>query len=713
MTEKGARIFIFFAFFILLLGILLFFTSTAPVHRWGDASTYYMQISSIVEDKDIQYQQIDLQRALDTSFDDLPAGVFLIRTAAGTYYFGKEFSYALFAAPFFKFLGIQGILIFNALMFWSMILMGFLYLRTKGNSDIVALGTSSLFFIVSTAFVYIFWVHSEIYIMFLLTLGLFLWTRYYEKPGSEKFLFCSAFLFGLATVSRIPNGLLFLPFLFYEVYSRRFIRALSLLILFLIPLLLFYGYFYAETGVTSFYGGDQSYYTSSYPFMDSSTGETGQITSATGEPGPRRMSMGDSLVHSAVNRLTLINYENGMSNLFYYFFGRFTGLIWYYPLAAFALISLLIWGISSQIPQRKTVNPTPGWTKNPTEYLILAGIILNILFFIVINGSNYFGGQHAVGNRYFWVYPAFLFLIGRVNLKLIIPFILIALVTVVPIVTDPVSNSQNPQSHTFNLPYPLFPLEKNQVHNLPLWFPQPSLQNVSFFFIDSEGGVVPEYLGSNTYSISGTSHWIIEKYSPIDQVSMIFINSGNEDSTVSIVYRNFTEGRVVEYSHPIKITLPLHQPEYYDTTRLNEISIRTPQEIKMMILSNETENQDVFYSDGWFDEEKDMYGSWRWMTSNSTLLVYSETGQDKSLQFEALSFNSPRNLLVQGEGIHSAFGVNPGSYSSITLPLHLQPGYTALQWNVPEGCTRPSDIEGLNNSDARCLSLMVRNTTIS
>jgi hypothetical protein len=82
---------------------------------------------------------------------------------------------------------------------------------------------------------------------------------------------------------------------------------------------LFYGYFYAETGVTSFYGGDQSYYTSSYPFMDSSAGETGQTTSAAGEPGPRRMSMGDSLVHSAVNRLTLINYENGMSNLFYYF----------------------------------------------------------------------------------------------------------------------------------------------------------------------------------------------------------------------------------------------------------------------------------------------------------------------------------------------------------------------------------------------------------
>jgi hypothetical protein len=242
--------------------------------------------------------------------------------------------------------------------------------------------------------------------------------------------------------------------------------------------------------------------------MNSSTGEAGQTISAIVEPGQHGMTMGNSLVQAVVFRLTSIDYMNGFINAIYYFFGRFTGLVWYYPLAAFALISFLILAIRSQVHEQKIVGPMPELIKNPVQYLILTGIILNILFFLFINGSNYFGGQHAVGNRYFWVYPAFLFLIGRVNLKLIIPFILIALVTVVPIISDPVSNSQSPQSHTFILPYPLFPFEYNQVRNLPLWFPQPALQNISFLYTGSDGGVVPKYLGSNTYSISGTSHWI-------------------------------------------------------------------------------------------------------------------------------------------------------------------------------------------------------------
>jgi hypothetical protein len=685
----------------------------SPVHRWGDASTYYMQISSIVEDHDIQYQPIDLQRALHTSFDDLPAGVFLISTVSGTYFFAKEFSYAIFAAPFFALLGIQGILVFNALMFWLMILMGFLYLRKKGNTDIVAFGTSFIFFTLSTAFVYIFWVHPEIYTMFLLTLGLFLWISYIEKPGSDTFLFCSAFIFGLATVSKIPNGLLFLPFLFYELYSRKFKRALFLFILFLIPLLLFYGYFYAVTGVTSFSAGDRSYYTGNYPFMNTSTGEAGQTISAAMGPGQIHLSLGSSLISIALNRLTFINYLNGFNNAIYYFFGRFTGLIWYYPLAAFALISFLIVVIRSRVKEQKIVNPIPELKKNPVQFLVLTGIVLNILFFLFINGSNYFGGQHAVGNRYFWVYPAFLFLIGRVNLKLIIPFILIALVTVVPIISDPVSNSQSPQSHTFILPYPLFPLEYNHVNNLPLWFPQPALQNISFIFTDSEGGVVPTYLGSNTYSISGTSHWIVQKYRTIDHVTLVFIDPGKEESKVSVISGNYSRSMEIKDINPVKITIPLQKQEYYGNSLLNGISVSTSREIKMRVLSYETENQEIMYYDGWFDEDTYNNLSWRWMTSHSTLLVYSDTEQNKSIQFEALSFNRPQNLIIQVDGNNYGYSVNPERYSPITLPLHLHAGYTVVQCNVLEGCTRPSDISGLNNSDTRCLSLNVRNMTIS
>ncbi len=720
MTEKINRSLIIFTVFIVLLSILLFFSIVSPVHRWGDASTYYMQISSIVNDHDIQYQPIDLQRALQTKFDDLPAGLILIRTATGTYFYGKEFSYALFTAPFFALLGIQGILVFNALMFWSMILMGFWYLREKGNSDIVAFGTSFIFFTVSTAFVYIFWVHPEIYNMFLLTLALFLWIHSIEKPGSEKFLLCSAFIFGLATVSRIPNGLLFLPFLFYEFYSRRFKRALSLFILFLIPLLLFYGYFFSVSGVASFYGGNQSGYSSNYPFMSSSSGEVNNsliihdgdqsgyssnypfISSSSGE-------VNNSLI---MGHLQSINYLNGLYNGFYFFFGRFTGLIWYYPLAAFALTSFLIVGIISKMRRRKNDNPFLEVMENPTHYLVFVGIILNILFFIFLNGNNYFGGQHAVGNRYFWVYPAFLFLIRRVNLKLIIPFILIALVTVVPIISDPVSNSQSPQRHTFIPPYPLFPFEYNQVRNLPLWSPQPpALQDISFLYKDSEGGI-PRYLGSNTYSISGTSHWIVQKYGTIDHVTMIFRDARKEASNVLVISGNYTKTMEINFTNPVKITIPLQQPEYYGNPPLNEISVRTTSEIIMTVVSDETENQVILYSGGWYDEEKNNNQSFRWMTDQSTLVVYSDYEQNKSIQFDAISFSRPNHLNLQVDGNNYIYDINPENYSTITSPLHLHAGYTIVQYNVPEGCISPSDNSGLNTGDTRCLSLNVRNMSL-
>ena len=89
---------------------------TAPVHRWGDASTYYMQIQSISNDLDIQYQSQDINRVVENKLDDIPAGMYLIKNEEGKYYYGKEFSYALFAAPFYKLLGNNGILFFNGLM---------------------------------------------------------------------------------------------------------------------------------------------------------------------------------------------------------------------------------------------------------------------------------------------------------------------------------------------------------------------------------------------------------------------------------------------------------------------------------------------------------------------------------------------------------------------------------------------------------------------
>jgi hypothetical protein len=227
-----------------------------------------MQIQSIAYDHDIQYQQKDINRALLDKFDDLPAGLFLIRTASGTYYYAKEFSYALFASPFYKVLGNNGILFFNALMLFLMISFGYKFLR-KFNSDIVSLAVSITFFIGSTAFVYIFWVHAEIYNMFLIALGLFLWHLYLEKLDI-KYLIFTFLIVGLSVVAKAPNGIFFIPIILFELYAKRYKNFIIAAIFTALPILLFYGYFYFNTGVVSFYGGNRLSYTQNFPLVTGS-----------------------------------------------------------------------------------------------------------------------------------------------------------------------------------------------------------------------------------------------------------------------------------------------------------------------------------------------------------------------------------------------------------------------------------------------------------
>jgi len=133
----------------------------------------------------------------------------------------------------------------------------------------------------------------------------------------------------------------------------------------------------------------------------------------------------------------------------------------------------------------------------------------------------------------------------------------------------------------------------------------------------------------------------------------------------------------------------------------------------MNVVSNETEKRGIVYSAGWFGEENANNQSWRWMTSHSVLWVHSDDEQNKSIEFTALSFDRPYNLRLQVDGNNSGYSIDPENYSAITSPLHLHAGYTALQFDVPDGCTRPSDITRLNSSDTRCLSIVVRNMTIS
>lgn len=543
-----------FALLILLINISL----NAPIHRVGDSSTYYLQVLSITEDFDIQYQAIDIQRAISHKFDDLPSGLLLIKTAEGNYYYGKEFSYALFAAPAFLIEGNHGILIFNALMFWSMIFIGFLYLSKKGNSPILSLFVSLIFFILSTSFVYIFWIHVEVYNMFLITLGIFFWSLYFEDPKKDIYLIFAALIFGLATVAKLPNSLLFLPFLCYELYNQQFKRFKVTLLIFLVPIVLFYGYFYFVTGSMTFYGGNRLVYLKQFPFLGSfdNINESGYPTFSVEEGRISNLIATDGLAKSPIN-------------LFYFFFGRFTGMIWYYPLTVFSLLSLILGTI--YLNKQNGRNFKSIFKANPLQYLALFGIALNIFFYVIIIGNNYLGGEHAIGNRYFYIFPAFLFLIRKIDLKLILPFIIISFFTIIPIISDPIGITQTPETHTFKFPYTDFPIEYSQINNLPIWRHQYTFSNYTLYDISGTSKYQNGFLLFN-----GSSELLIKTKRKINYLNVIIESDASKDSKITFESENSLIDISANKTENMRVDIPLYQPSYhennYNLYKLNVIT---------------------------------------------------------------------------------------------------------------------------------------------
>jgi len=54
-TKSTSQSIVSYVILLVLLALMLIILFNIPLHRWGDSSTYYMQISSISEDFDIEY----------------------------------------------------------------------------------------------------------------------------------------------------------------------------------------------------------------------------------------------------------------------------------------------------------------------------------------------------------------------------------------------------------------------------------------------------------------------------------------------------------------------------------------------------------------------------------------------------------------------------------------------------------------------------------
>ncbi len=152
----------------------------------ADQAVYYIMAQSLAFDGDLEYTARDLIRYNEDYWAG-PNGVFLkkvVRDGRERLFYAKSFAYALFAAPFVRILGPAGPIVFNGLMLFLLLLMGWNYF-SLGNSPGLALGKMAVYLGASVAFLYALWITPEFFNMFLVFSVLFLW-RYKAEAAKSR-----------------------------------------------------------------------------------------------------------------------------------------------------------------------------------------------------------------------------------------------------------------------------------------------------------------------------------------------------------------------------------------------------------------------------------------------------------------------------------------------------------------------------------------------
>lgn len=428
---------------------------------FADQAVYYAMAQSIAFDGDLEYTAKDLIRYRE-DFWAGPLGIFLKRTRSAEgekIFYSKSLAYPLFAAPFVRAFGPNGPLVFHALLLFLLLAMGFSYF-SLANSPGLSLLQVLTFLFASVAGVYILWIAPDFFNLFCVFAALYLWLykrrraeagagegpssiglfrRFLLSSGSD---YAAAFLAGIATASKPPNVAVLGPLLLWALLRKKFLKAGGLVLAFGLSLGLLFGANALLTGEWNYQGGDRKSFVprpdQGFPLehpqwtFDSAPGKV----MSTDQYGPAQAMLPAKFV---------------APNLFYYFFGRFTGVAWYF-FPAFLGLALFAFG-----------------RKRLEQGLLLAAIAGEILIYVVLMPDNYGGGGGSLANRYFLgIYPFFLFLPGmKVSRPRIAVSWAMAALFLSPILLSPYLGSTHPATHAMRFPYTLLPIEWTNLNSLP------------------------------------------------------------------------------------------------------------------------------------------------------------------------------------------------------------------------------------------------------
>jgi hypothetical protein len=418
----------------------------------ADQAVYFALTESLAQDLDLEYTRQDLIRYY-RNFEAGPQGIFLKRGREGRLFFAKSWAYSLLAAPFIRVFGPNGFLVFHTLLLALLLALGFRYasLASKPGPALLLVLT---FLFASVAAVYFFWLTPDFFNLALVFIILFLWLYKTAPPGEngsvpagagllERFFrsnasdYLAAGLAGLAVFSKPPNIVLLAPLVLWTLSRKKIIKAALLVLCFAAVLAVLFGTTYLSTGDWNYQGGERKSFTGEFPLE---------------KEGVTFDSVGYTMTAEGyLDKVRLFPLWLVLPNCFWYFFGRYTGLAWYFFPALLFLV--LFFG------RRRPLLP----------WLLLGTAALEILIYLVLMPDNYGGGGGTLANRYFLnIYPLFFFLppLPRRGREIVLCWIMAA-VFISQLLLNPFSASHAPAAHAKRFPFKIIPVELSQVNEFP------------------------------------------------------------------------------------------------------------------------------------------------------------------------------------------------------------------------------------------------------
>jgi hypothetical protein len=557
------------AFLAIVLFVLLVSVARSvdmPRAAYGvksDEATYVAMTLSLAHDWNLSYERRDFERFAGI-YRSGPEGIFLKRgklarvslRAPFPYvhvikrsdpdterlYFGKAFIYPLFAAPFVWLYGLNGMLLFHALLLTGVGVCGYVFLVAQSPTPTAAALFTTAFLGAAALPVYGVFLMPEIFNLALVFFAYFLWLYKEVQPrpddpelGARWTLrgrwtdVIAAVLLGLATYSKpIPNALLVAPLVLLAWSRRRWGWGFALGSIAVGVTAFFFCLTAAISGEFNYQGGERKTFYGSFPF------------DAPGATWEQRGGPVATSTSTATNVLTSREWpERFARNIKYFLVGRHFGFVpYYFP----GLVAILAWLFSSH---RRDV-----W-----RMLIFGAFVSAVVGLLLVLPFTWSGGGGPPGNRYLLsAYPVLFFLVPPLGTALpgLIAWTGGALFTAKMLVTPFESAKFTWQIAERGLLRRL-PVELTMFGDLPVMLAQPLRARITYghdpflllYFLD-QNAFPPEPAGMwvsgsgradiIVRSVDPIHHLAVEAESPIRTV--LTVSMGLEEVTVDLEPHN-------------------------------------------------------------------------------------------------------------------------------------------------------------------------------